>query len=130
VVIGDLSQRQMVTKAHQEKNHYRNRAVLNDWSLCRFVQMLTYTCLHAGKKLEVIEERYTSQDCCWCHQRQAMPLWKRTYRCGNPDCGLVLDRDVNSAINILQRFLARLGPHTSSDEACGVLLGRAAINRF
>jgi hypothetical protein len=31
-------------------------------------------------------------------------------------------------LNILQRFLARLGPHTSSHEACGALLGSAAIN--
>ena len=114
VVIGDLSQRQMVTKAHQdkahqEKNRFRNRAVCNDWGLYRFVWMLGYKCRHAGKNLELIEERYTSQECCQCHARQAMPLWKRTYRCGN--CGLVLDRDVNSAINILQRVLARLGPH-------------------
>jgi putative transposase len=116
VVIGDLSQRQMVTKAHQEKNRHRNRAVFNDWGLYRFVQMLEYKCLHAGKQLEIIGERYTSQECCWCHQRQAMPLWKRTYRCGNPDCGLVLDRDVNSAINMLQRFLARLGPYTLSPD--------------
>jgi putative transposase len=112
VVIGDLSQRQMVTKAHQEKNRYRNRAVFNDWGLYRFVRMLDYKCQQAGKKLEVIEERYTSQECCRCRTRQDMPLWKRTYRCGT--CGLVLDRDVNSAINILQRFLARLGPHTFS----------------
>ena len=114
VVIGDLSQRQMVTKAHQdkahqEKNRFRIRAVCNDWGLYRFVWMLGYKCRHAGKNLELIEERYTSQECCQCHARQAMPLWKRTYRCGN--CGLVLDRDVNSAINLLQRFLARLGPH-------------------
>jgi putative transposase len=112
VVIGDLSQRQMVTKAHQQKNRFRNRAVFNDWSLSRFVQLLAYKCRHAGKQLEIIGERYTTQECCPCHHRQDMPLWKRTYRCGNPDCGLVLGRDVNSAINILQRFLARLGPHT------------------
>jgi putative transposase len=112
VVIGDLSQRQMVTKAHQEKNRFRNRAVFNDWSLYRFVRMLEYKCQHAGKRLEIIEERHTTQKCCRCRHRQAMPLWKRTYRCGNPQCQLVLDRDVNSAINILQRFFARLGPHT------------------
>jgi transposase len=35
-----------------------------------------------------------------------MPLWKRTYRCGT--CGLVLDRDENSAVNLRERFLARL----------------------
>jgi putative transposase len=28
------------------------------------------------------------------------------------NCGLVMDRDDNSAVNILMRFLARLGPHT------------------
>jgi putative transposase len=111
VVIGDLSQRQMVTKAHQEKRRHLHRAVFNDWGLYTFVQMLEYKCRHAGKDLQRIEERYTSQDCSRCRHRQPMPLWKRTYRCGN--CGLVMDRDENSAVNILQRFLARLGPHTS-----------------
>src|SRR5207237_10664333 len=33
VVVGDLSQRQMVMKAHQERNKHRNRAVYNDWGL-------------------------------------------------------------------------------------------------
>jgi putative transposase len=114
VVIGDLSQRQMVTKAHQEKyRRVRNlhREVFNDWGLYRFVRMLEYKCAHAGKELQRIDERYTSKDCSVCGSRQDMPLWKRMYRCGN--CGLVMDRDENSAINILQRFLARLGPHTS-----------------
>ena len=76
------------------------------------MQLLEYKCRHAGKTLERIDERSTTQECCRCHHRQQMPLWKRTYRCGNPECCVVLDRDVNSAINILQRFLARLGPHT------------------
>jgi putative transposase len=113
IVIGDLSQRQMVTKAHQEKqrqNRRLHRAVFNDWGLYRFVQMLGYKCLHAGKDLARIDERYTSKDCSVCGSRQDMPLWKRAYRCGT--CGLVMDRDENSAVNILQRFLARLGPHT------------------
>ncbi len=115
VVIGDLSQRQMVSKAHQEKNRHRNRAVFNDWGLYGFVQMLDDRCQHAGKKLERIDERHTSQDCCRCGYRQHMPLWQRTYRCGNPNCRLVMDRDENSAVNIRERFLARLGPHTSPE---------------
>ncbi len=41
-----------------------------------------------------------------------MPLYKRVYRCGY--CGLVMDRDENSAINILQRYLARLGPQAQA----------------
>jgi IS605 OrfB family transposase len=122
VVIGDLSQRQMVMNAHQEKRAEQrrkkglNRAVFNEWGLYRFSQMLEYKCLRFGKELHRIDERYTSQECSRCGQRQAMPLWKRTYRCGT--CGLVMDRDENSAINIRERFLARLGPHTGEPVRC------------
>ncbi|HEV8190266.1 MAG TPA: transposase, partial [Ktedonobacterales bacterium] len=133
VVIGDPSQRQMATKAdkaHQQKNRSRNRAVFNDWGLYGFVQMLDYKCLHAGKSVHRIDERYTSKDYSACGHRQEMPLWKRTYRCGHRECLSVLDRDVNSAINILQRFLARLGPHAPLDVACGALRVSAAVNPF
>ncbi|HEY7092191.1 MAG TPA: transposase [Ktedonobacterales bacterium] len=116
VVIGDLSQRQMVMKAHQEKRRVLHRAVYNDWGLYRFAQMLEYKCLRFGKELHRIDERYTSKDCSVCGHRQDMPLWKRTYRCGT--CGLVMDRDENSAINIRQRFLARPGPHTEVSVRC------------
>jgi putative transposase len=116
VVIGDLSQRQMVTKAHQEKLRAVHRAVFNDWGLYRFTQMLEYKRLRFGKVLHRIDERYTSKDCSVCGHRQDMPLWKRTYRCGI--CGLVMDRDVNSAVNIRERFLARLGPYTGQPVRC------------
>lgn len=54
--------------------------------------------------------------CSGCGHKQAMPLWKRTYHCN--ECGLVLDRDDNSAVNILMRFLVWLGPHTSDLVRC------------
>ena len=116
VVVGDLSQRQMVTKQHQEKNKHRNRAVFNEWGCYTFVQMLVYKCLLYGKDLEIISEKYTSKDCHRCGNRQAMPLWKRTYHCER--CGVVMDRDENSAHNILERFLARLGPHVADATRC------------
>jgi len=109
VVVGELSQRQMVTKEHVERNKHKNRAIFNDWGLYGFVQMLTYKCLLYGKALVFLDEKYTSKECSHCGKRQDMPLWKRVYRC---TCGLVMDRDENSAHNILQRYLARLGPHT------------------
>ncbi len=117
VVIGDLSQRQMVlkkkeheTSKERRKRHIRNRLVYNDWGLYGFVQMLEYKCLRFGKKLVIISERDTTKTCHVCKHKQDMPLWMRTYHCEN--CGLVMDRDDNSAVNIYQRFLARLGPHT------------------
>src|SRR5260221_3542456 len=90
--------------------------------------MHKYKCRHAGKRREIIVERHTTQECCRCHARQDMPLWKRTYRCGNPDCGLVLDRDVNSAINILQRLLARLVPYTLSPSWLELAMCRTQVH--
>ncbi|GCE22141.1 RNA-guided endonuclease InsQ/TnpB family protein [Dictyobacter kobayashii] len=119
VVVGDLSQRQMVMKEHQQKNKRLNRMVYNDWGLFMFLEMLTYKCQLYGKELHMIDERDTSKMCSQCHELKPMPLWKRTYCC--VECGLVMDRDENSAINILTRFLARRGPHTDSSETCGVL---------
>ncbi len=117
VVIGDLSQRQMVIKKREDetpkerrKRQIRNRLVYNDWGLYGFVQMLAYKCLRFGKELHIIDERDTTRTCHVCRRKQDMPLWVRTYRCAN--CGLVMDRDENSAVNIYQRFLARPGPHT------------------
>jgi IS605 OrfB family transposase len=119
VVIGDLSQRQMVIKKREDetrrernKRRIRNRMVYNDWGLYSFVQMLKYKCLRFGKELSIIDERDTTRMCHACKHMQDMPLWKRTYRCENENCGMVMDRDENSAVNIFQRFLARLGPHT------------------
>ena len=116
VVIGELSQQQMVihkqeneTPKERRKRQIRNRMVYNDWGLASFVQMLEYKCLLFGKELYVISERDTSKTCHICKEKHAMPLWKRTYRCEN--CGLVMDRDDNSAVNIYQRFVARRGPH-------------------
>lgn len=118
VVVGDLSQRQMVLKQHQERKKHLNRAVFNEWGLYTFTQMLIYKCQLYGKDLQFLDERNTSKMCSGCGNLQPMPLWKRTYGC--TECGLVMDRDENSAVNILARFLARLGPHTPIRE-CGVL---------
>ena len=64
--------------------------------------------------------------CSGCGHLQAMPLWKRTYSC--TDCGLVMDRDENSAVNILERYFARLGPHTGEPVQCADVF--TAINTF
>src|SRR5579884_1892449 len=125
VVIGDLSQRQMVMQAHTERNKQLHRAVYNDWGLYSFVQMLRYKCVLSGKELVTLDERDTSKICSGCGQKQSMPLWKRTYRCR--ECGLVMDRDDNSAVNILMRFLARLWATQGAD--LPAVCGRVHRNR-
>jgi putative transposase len=66
VVVGDLSQRQMVMKEHHEKNRARNRAVYNDWGLYTFALMLTYKCQLYGKELVILDESSTSKACSGC----------------------------------------------------------------
>ena len=124
VVIGDLSVRQMAMKS---ENKWLNRAVFNDWGLYQFVQMLKYKCFLAGKKLHVLSERNTSKTCYRCSHSQDMPLHQRTYFC--PECSLVMDRDQNSARNILLRFIARLSPHKLLS-VCGVLGSNQVIDTF
>ncbi len=116
----------MVMKEHEKHQKAKHRAVYNDWGLYGFVQMLSYKCVLAGKEFIQISERDTSKTCSGCGHKQDMPLYKRTYRCGN--CGLVMDRDENSAVNIRERFLARLGPHTADAVRCADVF--TAINTF
>jgi len=126
VVVGNLSQRQMVTKQHVERNKHLNRSVFNEWGCYTFVQMLAYKCQLYGREFHQISERDTSKMCHVCGKKQAMPLYKRTYRCEN--CGLVMDRDENSAHNILMRFLARLEPHVPDGTRCADVF--TATNMF
>ena len=51
-----------------------------------------------------IDPRHTSVNCSSCGEKVPKSLAVRTHRC--PLCGLVLDRDHNAAINILQRATA------------------------
>ena len=56
-----------------------------------------------GKKLVKIDKNYpSSRKCSNCgYVREKLALAKRSWIC--PECGVVLDRDVNAAINIRNR---------------------------
>ncbi len=104
-----IKKKEQETKKERNKRLIRNRMVYNDWGLYGFVQMLAYKCLRFGKALSLIDKRDTTRMCYICKHTQDMPLWQRMYRYAN--CGLVMDRDENSAVNIYQRFIAGLPPH-------------------
>ena len=69
--------------------------------------------------------------CSACGALQPMPLWKRTDHCEKENCGLKMDRDENSARNILKRFLAGLRPHTGDPVRCAdVFTATDHVNTF
>jgi len=71
-----------------------------DCSWGEFGNMLNYKAENAGCLVVKVNPRNTSKMCSSCGSLQDMPLYKREYKCEN--CGMVLDRDHNSAINILK----------------------------
>jgi putative transposase len=85
------------------KNHSLARAILDSgWST--FGQMLEYK----AKKVVRVLAANTSIDCSRCGSKVPKSLAVRIHRCDK--CGIVLDRDYNAAINILQRGLESLLP--------------------
>ncbi len=69
------------------------------WS--KFVHCLEYKAENAGKSVEFVNPAYTSQACSKCGSITKKTLAVRTHKCES--CGLVLDRDVNAALNILHK---------------------------
>ncbi|MEA1868545.1 MAG: transposase [Euryarchaeota archaeon] len=67
------------------------------------INFTTYKAEYAGCVVELVNPRNTSKQCSVCSCIQSMPLSQRTYRC--PDCGAVMDRDHNAAINILNKHV-------------------------
>ncbi|GAH22246.1 unnamed protein product, partial [marine sediment metagenome] len=76
----------------------------NTGTLGRFVRFLTYKAELIGKRVIEISEKDTSKTCCVCGKKHDMPLYKRIIKC---DCGNHIDRDINSSINIMSRFLSQ-----------------------
>jgi len=106
IIVGDLNVKNMAqsNKATGKKKRSINRSTQNQGYLSRFIGFLTYKAELRGKKVIRIDESYTSKACHNCGKLHDMPLSKRNMVC---DCGNVMDRDRNSAINIMKRFLSQ-----------------------
>ena len=116
IIVGDLSVQQMAQPKikdgkKQKKNKGLNRSTQGLGNLSRFPQLLTYKAELVGKKVIRVDERNTSRACCCCGKLHDMPEWKRVMSC---DCGNVIDRDRNSAINIMVRYLSLYAPDALS----------------
>jgi len=73
------------------------------WSM--FVNATRSKAEEAGCKVVLVNPNGTSQTCSRCGLRVKKTLSERMHRC---ECGLVMDRDVNAAINVLRLGLQSL----------------------
>jgi len=93
VYVEDLKIRNMV------RNHRLAKSI-QDAGWGRFVRMLRYKEEESGGRVVLVNPRGTSQVCSGCGEKVAKSLSDRVHEC--PHCGLVLDRDLNAARNILE----------------------------
>lgn len=98
IVVEDLAIKEMMGSCYNAKN-------MADASWGKFIQFLGYKVENTDGKVEKINPKNTTKKCSYCGNIQHMPLWVRTYNCKS--CGKTIDRDYNSAKNILNKFLGK-----------------------
>ena len=64
------------------------------------MDLLTYKAEEAGRQFAKVNPAYTTQDCSDCGYRIKKKLSDRTHNC--PNCGLIMNRDLNASKNILR----------------------------
>jgi Transposase and inactivated derivatives len=104
VAYEDLNVQGLVRNRHLAKS-------ISDAGWSTFRQWLEYFGFKYGKVTIAVPPHNTSQNCSNCDKKVKKSLSTRTHIC--PHCGLVEDRDVNAAINILKRALSTVG-HTGT----------------
>ncbi len=97
IAVEDLQIKNMVRNRHLAKS-------ISDASWSKFNQMLCYKAERAGCTVVKVEPRGTTQRCSNCGTEVHKELWNRIHKC---KCGLEIDRDYNSAMNILKRALGQ-----------------------
>jgi len=85
----------------QIKNMVQNSKLsksISDVGWGTFFNILKYKAEYAGRKIIEVNPHNTSQICSGCGTKVPKTLTDRIHCC--PECGLIIDRDFNSAINI------------------------------
>ncbi len=82
----------------------------------KFITLLNEKAESAGVRIVAVNPEGTSQECSGCGATVKKDLSVRTHRCS---CGLVLDRDVNAAINILHRGISIAGGRLKQSRMVG-----------
>jgi putative transposase len=100
VAYEDLNVKNMVKNRHLSKS-------ISDAGWSTFRRWLDYFGYKYGKITVAVSPYNTSQNCSNCGEKVQKSLSTRTHVC--PQCNYVEDRDINAALNILQKGLSTQG---------------------
>lgn len=84
-----------------EKSDKRINKSIMDAAWGQFARYLTYKAEGAGKPVVFVNPRGTTQLCSGCGNKVPKTLRDRVHECSA--CGLIMDRDLNAALNIRNR---------------------------
>lgn len=102
IAVEDLNVQQM------QSNNWRSiNKSIGDAAWTTFINILVHKAESAGRRVTKVDPRNTTKRCSRCGKLVEKSLSERTHSC--PFCGLVLDRDLNAALNILALGLQCLG---------------------
>lgn len=81
-----------------KQNRYFSKQI-NDTSYSRFLSFVKYKCEETNTHFHQVHKYYASSKICSVcgEKKKTLPLSQRVYSC---DCGSVIDRDLNAAMNI------------------------------
>ena len=121
VALEDLVIRNML------KNHCLAKSIA-DASWSKFRKWLEYFAKKFGNLAVAVPPHYTSQECSQCKRVVKKSLSTRTHIC---QCGCILHRDWNAAINILRQAKSRGGHPRSNAKGVGTstLLGANLVEQ-
>ena len=124
IVIEDLNLKGMV------KNH-RLAGAISDTAIGRMFQMLEYKSGWKGTRVIKVDRFYPSSKTCSCcgNVKKELKLSERIYRCEK--CGMVLDRDYNASLNLLNWAHEKMGVgHSFKPLDCQILRQCLDTNRI
>ena len=84
------------------KQNHKLALAISDVGLGEFKRQMGYKTFWQGEILLLADRWFPSTKMCSCcgHVKANMDLAERIYVCENPDCGFVIDRDLNAALNL------------------------------
>ena len=124
IVIEDLNLKGMI------KNH-RLAGAISDTAIGRMFQMLEYKSGWKGTRVIKVDRFYPSSKTCSCcgNVKKELKLSERIYRCEK--CGMVLDRDYNASLNLLNWAHEKMGVgHSFKPLDCQILRQCLDTNRI
>lgn len=95
IYIEDLKINKMIKDSNEKKN-LRKTILDSGWN--SFTQKLSYKVEETGTRLVKVNPKNTTKMCSNCGLLVPKELSERIHKCS---CGLILDRDINAALNIL-----------------------------